>query len=381
MSFEDVKDYKNLLNSGKKCCNGGRWKPSVQKYELDILKRTSRNKRKLDRHKYRPGKTSNFSIYERGKKRNIKAHRIDDRQVYKSFSKYALIPNIESRIIQNNTASQPGKGTEQAILSFKEGLTKATRKWKNDFYVITWDYHDYFNSIPHEQIIDSIVFDDEYLNNLLCDYVNVFNGDRGIGIGGEPSQNISIVYPSKLDRFLMLDNRVIDSGRYMDDGYAICYLKEEARAILQSIRTISEDLGLILNEKRTRIYWMKTDYVIWLKKKTHITETGKIYMELVNDNVRDEIRRIDYQKKMIDSGIMPRIIADISIQCWCAYAKNYNSYNKMWRVVSYYAETFNVPWSRAKLLLRKNNKKWINESNMDEERKQFYEGEEVLNGE
>lgn len=43
MSFDEVASFSNLLESGVKCCRGGRWKPSVQTFEMTILRNTARN--------------------------------------------------------------------------------------------------------------------------------------------------------------------------------------------------------------------------------------------------------------------------------------------------------------------------------------------------
>lgn len=359
MSFEETVDYKNLLNAGLKCCNKGRWKPSVQSFEMTLLRRTSRNKSKLINGTYKPHKTNNFTLKERGKIRCVKAHKIQDRQVYKSFCNHEIKPSTQNRIVPTNSASQEEKGTEHSIKQFRQGLAKATRKWKNDFYVITLDYHDYFGSMPHASIVDTIYLSDEASELLLKQYVNSFEGDKGIGIGGEPSQNISIVYPSKIDRMLYCEKCVIASGRYMDDSYAIVHTKDEARYVLNKIRVMSDSLGLIINEKRTKISWMKRDTVLWLKKRTTVSETGKIKMRLTRKNVRDEIRRIKYHKTLVESGDMPRYIPDVSIECWCSYARPYDSNNQMIKVLKYYSDAFDVPWDLAKILLKRRHTGWI----------------------
>jgi len=367
MSFEGAISFKNLLKYGEKCCNGGRWKPSVQSFEMTLLRNTSRNHKRLKERTFKPCKTNNFMITERGKWREIKAHKISDRQVYKSFCNEELKPSTERLIVPSNAASQVGKGTQYSIRRFRRDMAKATRKWGNDFYVITLDFHDYFGSIPHDRIIDEIGLTNEDSRWLLQQYVDIFPGDIGIGIGGEPSQDISVVYPSKLDRMLSCEPSVLASGRYMDDGYAICHTKEEAQRTLKKILEISDKLGLVINRKRTKISWMKKDSIVWLKKRTFITNTGKIVMRLTRENIRDEIRRVRYQKDQVVSGRMPIWVADVSIECWCAYARDYNSRRAMKRVINVYMQEFDVSWKVARLLFKKSHTKWI--KRVDEERR------------
>lgn len=359
MSFDETSSFNNLLDAGVKCCRNGRWKPSVQTFEMTLLRNTARSRKRLLDGSYKPQKTNDFLLCERGKWRVIRAHNIRDRQVYKSFCEHDLKPTINNKIMTNNSASQEGKGTDHSIKLFRQGLAKATRKWGKDFYVITADDHNYFGSIPHDAINASITFSDAKSQNLIKQYVDIFKGDCGIGIGGEPSQDIAVVYQSKVDRMLACEPCVLASGRYMDDMWAICHTKEEARRVLEKIIQVSEMLGLVLNMKRTRISYMKTDSVLWLKKRTFIDDNGKIIMQLSRKNVTDKIKQLYYQKEKVDAGEMPIRVAFDSMQCWCSYAVKYKSRKQMIRVVKVFMELFDVPWDVTKLLFKRRNKGWI----------------------
>lgn len=360
MSFEEVKDYRHLMEEGRKCCNNGRWKASVQAFEMTILRQTARNKRRLETGTYKPYKTNDFQIRERGKWRLIRAHKIQDRQVYKSFCKYELKPQTDGRIMASNSASQIAKGTDHSIEYFRKVLAKAVRKWGRDFYVVTYDDHDYFGSLPHKKIVETIVLSDQDTRKLLEQYVDIFPGEAGIGIGGEPSQDIAVIYQSKVDRMVACDKAVLGSGRYMDDGFAVVHAREDAERILREIIEKSEEIGLVVNMKRTKISYMARDTVVWLKKRTRIDENGKIVMQLTRKNVRDEIRNIKRQKELITKGEMPKETAFISIECWLSYANKYNSRQQVVRVLNVFMEEFGVPWEIAKILLRRNHRQWLN---------------------
>lgn len=49
----------------------------------------------------------------------------------------------------------------------------------------------------------------------------------------------------------------------------------------------------------------------------------------------------------------------VSLVCWVAYAKNYNSNAQVCRVIEHFEDSFGIP---AKKLLRRRNKGWITES-------------------
>lgn len=359
MSYEEVCDFGNLLHAGEKCCKAGRWKASIQRFEIDLLLNTTRNKIKLETGNISLKPTNNFRISERGKTRKIKAHYITDRQLLKSFCEYELKPQIKSKIIKSNAASQKGRGTDYSIILFRQDLTKAYRKWGKNFYVVVGDYHDYFGSESHNEILNQIRFKDYRSNKILKEYLDCFPGDTGIGIGGEPSQDISVVFASKIDRMLACDPNVLANGRYMDNFYFIVHDKDTANYTLIRIKEKSESIGLTLNKKVTRIYNMSTDTVTWLKKRTYITDTGKIVMRLTRKNVRSAHKSIDFYKSKIDDGIIPRECADISIVCWSSYAKPYNSYNQMASVISHYSKAFNEQKQRVNILYKKHPKGFI----------------------
>jgi hypothetical protein len=356
MSFEEITDFGKLLESGVKCCNGGRWKPSIQMFELNLLQWTAETKRKLETNTYKPKKTNDFLLNERGKQREIKAHHVSDRMVYKSFCKYELIPATENLIVSGNSASQVGKGTDYAIKKFRADLVHAYKVCKGrDFYVYTFDFHNYFGSIPHEKADELIGsrLSDNRSKRIFREYMDVFPGDVGIGIGGEPSQVVAVAFPSSIDRMIECDPNVIAYGRYMDDGYIIMKSKEDLRDLSQRFKIKCNDMGMILNEKHTKMSWMEKDSITFLKKRTFVSETGKIVMRLTRKNVTFELRRLKMQRKALDRGEMPMSSIRDSFQCWCSYARKYNSYHAMVTVTKRYCEYFNIEWSEAKRLWKK----------------------------
>lgn len=358
--YTAVVDFVNLMEAGKLCMRNNRWKSSVQMFEIELLYRTCKLKQNLENGMYRPMPTCNFTKIERGKKRQIKAHHINDRMLYKSFCLHSLGPETEGLVINNNSASQKGKGTDHAISAFRQCLRKAYARWGSDFYVVTVDYSGYFDSIPHNQIPQVIKLSDPRCTEILANYVDVFSGDYGIGIGGEPSQLVAIAYPYQVDWDIMCNCPVLGSQRYMDDSCAVCHTKDEAQYTLNTYIERSEKLGLRINYKRTRIHHMTTDSVTWLKKRTHLDKnTGKIVMQLTRENIRDRKRVIRFQHEKMEQGVIPRYAIFQSIQCWTNYAMKYNSYEQTKLVVKLFSELFDVPYNVSRHLLHKKNKGWL----------------------
>lgn len=345
MSYDDTADFKNLLEAGLDCCKSGRWKAATQQFEIDILQRTAENRKRLQEGAFKPKPTNDFTLCERGKARTIRAHHITDRQAYKSFVRNELIPATEHLVMENNSASQQGKGTEHAIKAFRRALARAYKKYGRRFYVWTYDFSNYFGSIPHEGGIQAMRVADPRSQQLLRQYANLF--DEGFGIGGEPSQRVAVVYPAPIDGMIAATKGVLDSGRYMDDGWAISGNRDVLVDLNERFSRKAAAMGLTVNKKHTGITCMEHGSVTFLKKRTSISETGRIVMKLDRRNVRDALRRIKWQKAALDAGEMPMEAIVQSFECWCAYARKIDGNKQALRVANVWAETFGVPWEEA----------------------------------
>ena len=58
---------------------------------------------------------------------------------------------------------------------------------------------------------------------------------KGVDIGSQPSQNIGIVYPYRLDNYAKIVKAVKGYGRYTDDSYAIARTREELLELLDGL--------------------------------------------------------------------------------------------------------------------------------------------------
>lgn len=331
-----------LVISGKKVLNGARWKASTQMFELRMLQWMSHKRSELVAQSYTPKPPFIFWLSERGKSRKITSHHITDRMVYKSFCMFELWPAVSPYVMPSNSASQIGKGTTYAIKLFRKHLAHAYRKRGRSFWVVTYDFHDYFGSIPHKEAYEMIApwLSSDEARHFLKVYFENFVGSVGIGIGGEPSQVIAIVYPQTIDHRVLQIKGVMAAGRYMDDGYVVCNDKQTAAEVIKEVREQAKALRLTLNEKRTSMFNMEKDTVTFLKKRTFLDPKGKIVMRLTRKNVKLELARLKYQASKVAEGVMPMTSVRESFNAWYSYSIPYQSYHARKRVLNQYREYF-----------------------------------------
>lgn len=78
--------------------------------------------------------------------------------------------------------------------------------------------------------------------------------------------------------------RIKEYGRYVDDFYFFATTKEEAKILLNKVREKVKELGLTLNEKKTKIQKFSSGFK-FLKTKFFSTDTGKIIRKLNRKSV------------------------------------------------------------------------------------------------
>ena len=116
-----VFSYRKMFRYGRKCCNGVRWKQSVQNFELHLFSGTAKRRRQLLDGTWKPMKCVHFTLCERGKVRPIDAPHVTDRQIHKTECNEVLVPLYGPGMIYDNGASQRGKGLHWHFKRLKIG--------------------------------------------------------------------------------------------------------------------------------------------------------------------------------------------------------------------------------------------------------------------
>lgn len=339
VSFDEVFTFEHLYEAGIACCAGVRWKASTQVFETRLPSWASYTLDRLHDGTWRSSGFNRFTICERGKMRNIRSVHISERMVQKCLVRYCLRPLIIPRIIYDSHATLPGHGTELALSRLKEHLQWHHRRYGMAGYTVTMDYHDYFASIDHKKLIEMygrLPMDDRLLQ-LTAYLINCFDGDHGLGLGSEVSQISAVYYVSPVDHMVKDRLGVHCYGRYMDDSYAIVPLDYSATEVLDSVRVVSSELGLTLNDKATAIRPLRHGFR-YLKKRILLTDTGKVVMRPQRDNVARERKRIRKNIYSVLEGKMTPESERQSFDSWRSHCMRLDAYRTVETMTRYRQE-------------------------------------------
>lgn len=324
-----IMDAERLLDAMNKCCNGVRWKRSIQEFEINKLRWAASIRKAVLLGTFKSKGFVQFDIVERGRLRHIQSVHVSERTVQKLICNYALKPYVLPKLIYDNTASQEGKGTEFALKRLVEHLRWHYARYGNEGAAAVIDFHDFFGSIPHAEIIDELTDEsfDALLAKYIADFINAFDGDYGLGLGSEISQVAAIYYPTDIDRFIQEQMHIHCYGRYMDDTYIFHPDRTRVERCVEYISQRAEERHITLNVNKTKIHNLRTDTFVFLKKRVRLLDNGKVLLRLSRENINEERKRIVYMRSEYDNGRMPIDSIKQSYASWRGHAKKYNAYH------------------------------------------------------
>lgn len=333
LTFEEVFTFEHLMASAHKCGHGVRWKASVQMFEVDRMKWVSDLQKQVLEGSYKSMGFREFWLTERGKRRHIQSVHVSERCVQKCLNEYGLKPIILPRLIYDNAASIPGKGTEFALKRLRKHLATHYRNHGRSGGVLVCDFKNYFGSIPHDTLFRMLrrVISDDQLFALSKYFIDQFD-DPGLGLGSEVSQIAAVYYPSALDHYVKERLHIKGYGRYMDDFYLIHEDISHLRFCLKEIERIAESYGLMLNSKTQIIRFGESSFE-YLKRRFTISETGRVVTRLTRNNITRRRRTL---KKQAANNID----ATQSYASWKGYACKWDSGRTVREMDQLYLELF-----------------------------------------
>ena len=373
-NYDNVFSYRHFLDALKKCNKGVSYKGSVQLYDILCLERIEKSKRFLDKCQLPPiGNMEQVVIRERGKQRIITPVKISDRMVQRVLCDNALTPVINKHLIFDNCASIKNKGTSFARNRLLKKIVQANREYKNKYYVLVFDFKNFFDSIRHSQcrkVLNSY-FSDKRIVNMAMDIIHSYSlrkalkdgniedyneilNDNGVGIclGSQVSQIMALTIPNKLDHYIKDNMRERYYIRYMDDGVIFSKTKEHLKKLLIGIEGVSESIGLELNHRKTHISKVSNGFK-FLKIHYVIKPSGKIIKKLDKSSSVRMVRKLKKYKNLVKDNLMTKDDVFASVQSWLGYIKIANSYRVRRRIIALYSKLFGGyritnEWSRKR---------------------------------
>lgn len=323
-------DANAIYEAGTKAIQGAPFKYASQLYEMNQLLNTALLQKELKEWKYKPSKGRKFTINERGKIRHITTDNMIDKTINHLLCDNVLSPAISPYLIYDNGASQKNKGVHFHRKRLEIHLHQYYRKHKtNEGYILLIDFSGYYASIPHslclknmESFLNKVNEDEKKVTMwILKNLFEVFNIDnkngKGVDIGSQPSQNIGIAYPSKIDNYIKIVKGCKYYGRYTDDSYVIHKDKKFLKQLLKEIKIIANELGLIINDRKTRIAKISQQFKV-LQINYQLTETGRIIKKISPKAITRERRKVKAYKRLLDNNRMKYEDIENVFKSWMA---------------------------------------------------------------
>lgn len=345
MTYEEIlSDANNLYRAYKASVKGSKWKETTQKFMMNFLRYIFSIQEDLLNRTLENGPVEEFSLSERGRVRPISSIRIRDRIVRHALCDEILLPEVKKHIIYDNGASIKGRGISHQRERFEVHLRRYYKQYGNEGWILFGDFSKFYDNIIHEiakrellklfdddEFIDwpltlifdgfkidvSYMTDEEYANCMTetfnkLDYREIpkeqLTGEKwmekSVNIGDQLSQVIGIYYPYRIDNYVKYVRSQKFYGRYMDDWYIMNLSKEELVDLLEHIRVIAKELGIHINEKKTRIVKISSTYK-FLQVKYTLTKDGKIVKRINPDRVTTMRRKLKKLAIKVANGEIP----------------------------------------------------------------------------
>lgn len=330
----DIFSERNLYVAMKKCLRGVLWKDSSAHFYINWATEIQRLINDIKDDKYKQRKPSYFRIG----KRDIMSISFRDRCLQRCLNDFVLYPAISSTLINGNCACQTGKGTLYA----KDYLKKIIRReWRNhgtQLYALKCDIKGYYKNIPHstgeaelKRVLSNHVF--QFLKDNI---LSIYEGDNGYVAGNQTVQIIGISALSPLDHYIKEKLRIKGYVRYMDDFILVSHDMDYLIYCKSKIEEKLADIGLSLNERKTKIIDLKNNTIEFLGFDFKLLESGKVCAFVASSKTKKKRIQLYRMAQKVKRGEKDRSNADKAYMDWRKHAEYGDTYMYLTRMDKYY---------------------------------------------
>lgn len=246
MAWEKVKS-----NAGA----GGVDGMTVERFDRDSHQRLLAVQEQILSDSYRPQAIKRVWIDKPGspEKRPLGLPTVRDRVVQTAL-RMGIEPIFERQFAPHSYGFRPGRGCREALRRVQELLESGHG------HVVDIDIKGYFDSIPHEKLMERIeehIADGRVLGMIraflkagVMDGMESWEPEEGTPQGGVMSPLLANIYLNPLD--WRMQEQGLEMVRYADDMVVLCRDAATARKALEQIRQWMEQAGLTLHPEKTR---------------------------------------------------------------------------------------------------------------------------------
>lgn len=258
--IDKIWDYQNLeqafFDVKKNRGSHGVDKVTIKDYEKELEHNLRVLQKSLRTKTYRAKPVRRVYIPKAdGTKRPLGIPTVEDR-ILQAATKRILEPIFEQKFLDCSYGFRPNRSAHMAIDKIRKDLMEGYT------YVIDADIKTYFDSIPHDKLIELIkdeVVDGsvlalivQFLKSGILENGVFFENDNGSPQGGVISPLLANIYLHPLDE--MMTERGLRITRYADDFVICCKSQKGAERVLRTVVKLLEGkLGLKVHPDKTKI--------------------------------------------------------------------------------------------------------------------------------